>query len=237
MIKGPRIIHFNIGGVHHDVAEATIMSRPDTTLAMLVRNHNSDEPLFIDLDGNLFRYILYYYRHGYLPTHEEVGISVDMWNTYIDWFALTSTEEEPENEEQPVDDRPEKIRKLQAAVDAQLTAIDTQKEKRQEVFAEILEWMCSSGQSKFMFVSRKDNVGIPVPVGMSHMVGNVSVRWLSYYMKEFIDFAKKSKLIVTVSNVINSKRKTFPYSPASLLQANYAGREILLLECTLLYQQ
>lgn len=58
---------FNVGGTRYDVAIDILMKFEDTLLAQLVvlkGNKNSQEPIYIERDGERFRYILDWYRDG-----------------------------------------------------------------------------------------------------------------------------------------------------------------------------
>ncbi len=54
-------ITFNVGGKRYETTPATIEMFPNSLLAMLVRRHLEPE-IFIDRDGELFRWVLYWYQ-------------------------------------------------------------------------------------------------------------------------------------------------------------------------------
>lgn len=57
---------FNVGGTLYDVAKTTILKFEDTMLAKLVSDkwNKGNEVIFIDRDGERFKYILDWYRNG-----------------------------------------------------------------------------------------------------------------------------------------------------------------------------
>lgn len=64
-----KTVVLNVGGVHHEVARSTLMQHPNTMLAVLVSERwNADsekrEPIFVDRDGERFRFVLDFYRNG-----------------------------------------------------------------------------------------------------------------------------------------------------------------------------
>jgi hypothetical protein len=61
------IVIFNVGGTRYDVAIDILMKFEDTLLAQMVVlkwNKSSQEPIYIERDGERFRYILDWYRDG-----------------------------------------------------------------------------------------------------------------------------------------------------------------------------
>jgi hypothetical protein len=72
------IIHFNVGGMHYDVAKETLLKFNDTMLAKLIVEKqikgSIQEPLFIDRNGERFQYILDWYRDGRISVPKTIGI-------------------------------------------------------------------------------------------------------------------------------------------------------------------
>ena len=72
-------VSLNVGGVKHEVSRSLIDLYPETMLARLIsdRWHKSkpNEAIFIDRDGELFRYVLAYMRDkkAYLPLSVSKG--------------------------------------------------------------------------------------------------------------------------------------------------------------------
>ena len=68
----PRVVTFDVGGQAFKVSRAVLEQHPTSMLAQLVAeacHEDADSPIFIDGDGERFRYCLDYLRHGraYLP--------------------------------------------------------------------------------------------------------------------------------------------------------------------------
>lgn len=74
-----KIIQFNVGGTRYDIAEETLLNHADTMLAKLVsskwKKGGNQEPLFIDRDGERFRYILDWYRDGQITVPRTIPVS------------------------------------------------------------------------------------------------------------------------------------------------------------------
>jgi hypothetical protein len=63
--NGNSIVHLNVGGTKFEVARSTIDKYPETMLANLVSQkwqNNPEEEVFIDRDGDAFRFVLSYMR-------------------------------------------------------------------------------------------------------------------------------------------------------------------------------
>jgi hypothetical protein len=62
------IVNLNVGGIQYSVARSTIMKYEETMLAKLVSEkwnpQSSEAPIFIDRDGERFKFILDFYRDG-----------------------------------------------------------------------------------------------------------------------------------------------------------------------------
>lgn len=81
-------LKINVGGTHYETSYSTIQSRPGTMLDMLLSRHVEGEELFIDRDGEMFRWILYWYRTGIIVDHKIVGIPIDLWNAELDYYQV-----------------------------------------------------------------------------------------------------------------------------------------------------
>lgn len=76
-------------GTHYDVAKDTLLKFEDTMLAKLVSdkwNQNSHEAIFIDRDGERFKYILDWYRDGKITVPKIV--SIDAIKSEAEYFGL-----------------------------------------------------------------------------------------------------------------------------------------------------
>jgi hypothetical protein len=72
------IVNLDVGGVHYSVARSTIMKYEDTMLAKLVSEKwspkSSEAPIFVDRDGERFKYILDFFRDGEIFVPNTVPI-------------------------------------------------------------------------------------------------------------------------------------------------------------------
>ena len=81
-------LKINVGGTHYETSYSTIQSRPGTMLDMLLSRHVEGEEIFIDRDGEMFRWILYWYRTGIIVDYKIVGIPIDLWNAELDYYQV-----------------------------------------------------------------------------------------------------------------------------------------------------
>ncbi|CEL95409.1 unnamed protein product [Vitrella brassicaformis CCMP3155] len=86
------VVKLNVGGKTFEVAKSTLMKHPDAMLAKLVDEKwtpNQSEALFVDADGDLFAYVLQYYRRGTpvsVPHHD--GVTKDQLKKEFDYFGI-----------------------------------------------------------------------------------------------------------------------------------------------------
>mmetsp|Transcript_30662 Transcript_30662/g.35232 ORF Transcript_30662/g.35232 Transcript_30662/m.35232 type:complete len:155 (-) Transcript_30662:104-568(-) len=77
-------VKYNIGGTHYEVSRSLLETHSDTMLARSASDlwhEDSDSEIFIDRDGNRFRYVLDYMRDGRvdLPvTESKEALIVDL---------------------------------------------------------------------------------------------------------------------------------------------------------------
>jgi hypothetical protein len=80
---------FNVGGTLYDVAKDTILKFEDTMLAKLVSdrwNKDGDKcQIFIDRDGERFKYILDWYRNGKMIVPRWL---IDAVRSDVEYFGL-----------------------------------------------------------------------------------------------------------------------------------------------------
>ncbi|KAI9136171.1 BTB/POZ protein [Paraphysoderma sedebokerense] len=110
------VVKLNVGGVRYETTLSTLRQHPDTFLSKMVSPDNRDRfptkedgSYFIDRDGDLFRYILDYYRCGsipilncrnYCPSGMRcrcIAIDVDRLEMECDFFGLEFDEVVPPN--------------------------------------------------------------------------------------------------------------------------------------------
>jgi hypothetical protein len=74
-------VQLNVGGVFYTVARETLMKFPNTMLSKLVSNRwntaseGHQEPIFVDRDGERFKYILDWYRDGCIIIPRTVPVA------------------------------------------------------------------------------------------------------------------------------------------------------------------
>ncbi|RIA90695.1 BTB/POZ protein, partial [Glomus cerebriforme] len=94
-------IILNVGGIKYETRRSTLTAYPDTFLGTMFANRNlsllhpkNENEYFIDRDGNLFRYVMQYYRTGkiYLPYFNSSDVSTQSSSSQSH-FPLVSLEE------------------------------------------------------------------------------------------------------------------------------------------------
>jgi hypothetical protein len=90
------IIRFNVGGTPYEVALATLMKSPETMLAKLASQrwreksgNKVEKSIFIDRDGEIFKYILAWYRNNVIIIPRT--IPVDAVENEVKYFSLPVT--------------------------------------------------------------------------------------------------------------------------------------------------
>lgn len=84
------LITLNVGGIRYQTTRTTIHKHQETMLSALLRNTSEDtREIFIDHDGDLFRWILLWYRTGALEPCEFVG-----WDATLAFYGIEREEEE-----------------------------------------------------------------------------------------------------------------------------------------------
>jgi hypothetical protein len=90
------IIRFNVGGTPYEVALATLQKSPETMLAKLASKkwrersgNDADEPIFIDRDGEIFKYILAWYRNNVIIIPRTIPVGAV--ENEVKFFSLPDT--------------------------------------------------------------------------------------------------------------------------------------------------
>ena len=96
---GSRPVNINVGGTMFTVNPSTVMQYPDTMLgSMLSERWNTDDgdkdrdPIFVDRDPVLFRYILGFYRNGKIVIPCTITIAEVF--AEVEYFALPLEKED-----------------------------------------------------------------------------------------------------------------------------------------------
>jgi hypothetical protein len=88
--KTTTTVHFNVGGKIHEVSRSLIEKYPDSMLRTLVSkawlNDEQKDPLFIDRDGERFRYCLDYMRYGEVAL--PITVSKDAILKDLDYYGF-----------------------------------------------------------------------------------------------------------------------------------------------------
>ncbi|CAG8588292.1 9372_t:CDS:2, partial [Racocetra persica] len=111
-------IILNVGGIKYETYRSTLISYPDTLLGTMFANRNvellnpiNEKEYFIDRDGNLFRYIIQFYRTGklYWPLNNNSSqyflesepqittpISIQELEDELDFYQIPFKTQEPQ---------------------------------------------------------------------------------------------------------------------------------------------
>ena len=82
-------IVLNVGGTRYQTTRTTIHKHPETMLSVLLNNTNKDtKEIFIDHDGELFRWILLWYRTGVLEPCTVAG-----WDATLAFYGIEVEED------------------------------------------------------------------------------------------------------------------------------------------------
>lgn len=77
-------IVLNVGGIRYQTTRTTIHKHPETMLSVLLNNTSKDAAeIFIDHDGELFRWILLWYRTGVLEPCTVAG-----WDATLAFYGI-----------------------------------------------------------------------------------------------------------------------------------------------------
>jgi hypothetical protein len=150
------VINFNLQGTHkYSLARTNIQNYPNTFLAKLIQNQNSDF-IFISQDGELFRWICMFYNLGIMVDHTETSVSERVWEAYLDFFGL-------------LDAHPNVYKRSRLDVKNEIDIIDSYKRKlhaqtRGNILeaCKILAWMVENNMESISIVelSKQPPVGV-----------------------------------------------------------------------------
>ena len=86
-------IRFNVGGQFYEVSKSLIEQHEDTMLARLVSDTWLADPnatIFIDRDGDTFKYVLYYMRYGKVSL--PITVSREMFLLDMEYYGFNSVD-------------------------------------------------------------------------------------------------------------------------------------------------
>ncbi|CEM29310.1 unnamed protein product [Vitrella brassicaformis CCMP3155] len=89
------VVKLNVGGKAYEVAKSTLSKHPNTLLAKLVDDQwrpSQAESIFIDANGDLFEYVLDFYRRG-TPVHVPHNISKAQLQKEFSYFNIDMPED------------------------------------------------------------------------------------------------------------------------------------------------
>eukprot|EP00956_Cyclotella_meneghiniana_P011980 scaffold16929_cov44-Cyclotella_meneghiniana.AAC.3 len=84
-------VKFNVGGKMFEVSRALIDQHPNTMLSTMISENwetDTDEPLFIDRDGDIFSHVMNYCRYGSIDL--PASIPKSMFQRELDYYGITS---------------------------------------------------------------------------------------------------------------------------------------------------
>lgn len=84
-------VQFNVGGKMFEVSRALIDQHPNAMLSKMISENwvtETDDPLFIDRDGDIFSHVLNYCRYGSIDL--PVSIPKTMFQRELDYYGINS---------------------------------------------------------------------------------------------------------------------------------------------------
>jgi hypothetical protein len=134
------VIRFNVGGTLYEVALTTLMKSPETMLAKLASKkwcersgNDADESIFIDRDGEIFKYILAWYRNNVILIPRTIHIGAV--KNEVKYFSLPNTVV-VEQEKIPISECFEELKGHKEKCEKDIEKIKTEFQKRQiDLFA------------------------------------------------------------------------------------------------------
>ena len=88
-------VRFNVGGHYHEVSISLIEQYEDTMLARLVSDTwlaDPDAIIFMDRDGDTFKYVLYYMRYGKVSL--PITVSREMFLLDMEYYGFRSADKD-----------------------------------------------------------------------------------------------------------------------------------------------
>lgn len=85
-------IAINVGGKKYETTRTTLDLFPNSFVGMLSRRHPTAPELFIDRDGKLFRWILYWYQTRILVDHNTAGVPLEVWDAELQFYGIGDEE-------------------------------------------------------------------------------------------------------------------------------------------------
>lgn len=198
-------ILLNVGGKRYETTTTTIGAHPGTLLEMLVRRKREDDmEIFLDRDGPMFRWILYWYRTGMLVDHNIVGVPKEVWLHELDYYGIGGEEQnetkclgEMSPRKRKTAETEEEIRNRANTLASEHAVKEEQdKEKRHVSYLRIANYMIKKHNTDdsstwFDFVGFANGQGGTYPYSYPHEA-RFNPAWLDYWFKEFQVYCKET---------------------------------------------
>jgi hypothetical protein len=195
-------VTFNVCGTRYETNRSVLEDKPDTMLAMLLRNQSPEEKeIFVQSDPRMFRWILYYYTSGILVEYDTVGVPKEVWDRELEYYSLFSAEEKKEEDTRkrvpPVDESHELASLAKKHLTAITTNDDAKKEKRHAIYKILLEFMMSRMRHTKDIRTGFDFVGkgpsqkpIDWPYDYPQQLRDINFKDIDAHFDEFEEYAK-----------------------------------------------
>lgn len=198
-------VTFNVCGTRYETSRAVLEDKPDTMLAMLLRNQSPEEKeIFVQSDPRMFRWILYYYTSGILVEHDTVGVPKEVWDRELEYYSLFSADESTRKRIPLVDESHE----LASLAKKHLADIhdrdDAKQAKRRSIYKLLLEHMITRMQhtkdarTGFSFIGQgSSQKPIDWPYDYPHQLRDINFDEINVHFEEFTEYCKQVGFLVT----------------------------------------
>lgn len=201
---------FNVCGTKYETNTSVIESKPDTTLAMLLRNRDLSSlqsgEIFIQSDPQIFRWILYWYTTDILVNEGTVGVPKEVWDREIEYYSLFSREEKEEEEKEeekkrkipPIDEDHELASLAKKRIEAINARDEAAELARKEIYKALVEYMMrymnmsKDIQTGFAFIGKGPNhKPIDWPWDYPDNLKDINFDNIDEHFEEFVQYCKQ----------------------------------------------
>lgn len=216
-------VTFNVCGKRYETTRAIIEDKPDTMLAMLLRNQPpSETEIFVQSDSLMFRWILYYYTSNILVEHDTVGVPKEVWDRELEYYSLFSAEEKEEEDTRKRMPIVDESHELASLAKKRLRVIndndDASQTKRRDIYKAHLEYMLNHMQSTkdvqtgFAFIGRNASQKlIDWPYDYPKSLRDIDYDLINAHFDEFVEYCKQ----------IGFKLQKIGYNPSHMGKSKY----------------
>lgn len=195
-------VTINVCGKRYETSRSVLEDKPDTMLAMLLRNQSTEEKeIFVQSDPRMFRWILYYYTSGILVEHDTVGVPKEVWDRELEYYSLFSAEEKKETTHKrlpPVDESHE----LASLAKKHLAVIhdrdDAMRAQRRSIYKLLLEHMMThmhhtkNVRSGFSYIGKDSSQkAVDWPTSYPYELRNIDFMHINAHFDEFEEYGKQ----------------------------------------------